>query len=131
MQSALSRLTHRNGQIIKIFREDQDQFNCGELYVSHIQGMVIRAWKKHLKLTSLLIAIKGKFQVVLVENGVYKKYSLTDDLSTKLIIRPGTWYGFQSKLKEGGMILAALDAPHDPGEQVSAPIEQFDYKWDS
>ena len=62
----LSIINNKKGDILKGFlKSDNKTINVKEVYFSEINPNQIKAWKKHKKMTSNLIAVKGEIKIVI------------------------------------------------------------------
>ncbi|QPJ64092.1 MAG: dTDP-4-dehydrorhamnose 3,5-epimerase [Candidatus Nitrohelix vancouverensis] len=120
------------GAVLHMLRQDSDQFTkFGEIYFSEVNPGVVKAWKRHRKMTQLFAAPRGTLHLALYDarenSPTYKElreYELGRPDHYQLIkIPPGVWYGFENTGQEKALIANCADMPHDPQESETLPLE--------
>jgi len=127
----LRQITHPKGNILHGMKKDDCGFlGFGEAYFSTIKTGVIKAWKRHNKMTLNLIVPVGEVRFVFYDgrkdSGTYNQFNeiiISKDNYKRLTIPPGVSMGFQGIGKGLNMLLNIADIAHDPCEQINTPIE--------
>jgi dTDP-4-dehydrorhamnose 3,5-epimerase len=115
---------------------DKGYCGFGEAYFSSINYKIIKAWKRHNKMTLNLTIPVGKVKFVFLDTrpesntkGNTFEVILSKDNYKRITIPPGVWMGFQG-LSEGlNLLLNVANIEHDPHEQENIPMEEFDFKY--
>ena len=117
------------GGIFKILKSSDQEFTgFGEVYISNIKKGEIKAWKKHLKMTCILIPIHGQTKVVIYNNFDFHVFNLNSEKKKKLIIPPHTIFGFTA-IKDDSSIMNIANIEHDPKESIKYDLQEFKYDW--
>ena len=127
----LSIINNKKGDILKGFlKSDNKTINVKEVYFSEINPKQIKAWKKHNKMTSNLIAVKGEIKIVVQKKD---KSFVTEIISKKnykmISIPPNYWFGFQCISTEEGMLANISNEEHDDLESDQIDIEKILFDW--
>tara|TARA_Y100000996_G_scaffold377533_1_gene329657 strand:- start:199 stop:609 length:411 start_codon:yes stop_codon:yes gene_type:complete len=127
----LSIIKNKKGDILKGFlKSDNKTINVKEVYFSEINPKQIKAWKKHNKMTSNLIAVKGEIKIVIQKKD---KSFVTEIISKKnykmISIPPNYWFGFQCISTEAGMLVNISNEEHDDLESDQLDIEKILFDW--
>lgn len=137
----LKQIYHPKGDIFHAIKCTDLGFNgFGEAYFSSIASGLIKAWKRHSRMTLNLVCIIGKVHFVLYDDrvgsstkGEFMEVTLSPDSEShyrRLTVPPGVWMGFVGLGKDKSIILNVANIPHDPTEQINIPIEESDIKFD-
>lgn len=137
--SALKRLVDERGVLMRMVRADSPLFKgFGEVYFSVVNPGVVKAWKRHERMTQLFCVPRGNIRLVVFDgrDGSPSKGKL-DVLevgeSNYVLVRipPGLWYGFRCLGKEPAMVANCADIMHDPAEMENAPLDdpRVPYDW--
>ena len=117
------------GDIFKILKSSDEEFNgFGEIYISNVKRGEIKAWKKHLRMTCILIPISGQTKVVVYDKKYFHVFKLDSKKKKKLIIPPNTIFGF-STIKDDSSIMNIANIEHNQNEVDTKSIEQIDFNW--
>jgi dTDP-4-dehydrorhamnose 3,5-epimerase len=127
----LSIINNKKGDILKGFlKSDNKNINVKEVYFSEINPKQIKAWKKHKKMTSNLIAVKGEIKIVVQRKD---KSFITEIISKKnykmVSIPPNFWFGFQCVGDKAGMLVNISNEEHDDLESDQLDIEKILFNW--
>ena len=127
----LSIINNKKGDILKGFlKSDNKTINVKEVYFSEINPKQIKAWKKHNKMTSNLIVVKGEIKIVVQKKD---KSFVTEIISKKnykmISIPPNFWFGFQCISTEAGMLVNISNEEHDDLESDQLDIEKILFDW--
>lgn len=96
----------------------------GEVYFSEINPGVVKAWKRHRRMTQRLAVPVGRVKFVLYDDrsdSLTRSHVATCELGRPdayrlLIIPPGVWYGWQGLALAPSLLANCTDLPHDPAE---------------
>lgn len=135
----LKRISHPKGDVFHgIKKSDEGYVGFGEAYFSTVNHGVIKAWKKHSRMTLNLIVPEGEVKFVLYDDrensdtkGSFQEIILSQNNYSRLTVPPGVWMGFEGVGKDLNMLLNVADIPHDPEEQLNIPMEEsnINYNW--
>lgn len=126
------------GAVLHMLRGDAPHFSrFGEVYFSEINSGVIKAWKRHLKMTQYFTVPMGRVLFVLQDNrpespscGVTQEIILgRPDAYFLLIVPPLIWYGFKGMAECSSLIANCSNFSHDPSESERANSGPIAYEW--
>ncbi|MBW8015814.1 MAG: dTDP-4-dehydrorhamnose 3,5-epimerase [Planctomycetes bacterium] len=139
--SPLKQIEDERGDILHMLRSDSPLFSkFGEVYFSNTNPGVIKAWKRHKKMTQLFALPVGRIRLVVFDD---RSNSLTKGQLQEIIlgrpdkyylvcIPPMLWYGFQGISEIPALMVNCSDIPHDPNESEQLPFLNdhifFDWK---
>ncbi len=137
----LKQIYHPKGDVFHAMKCVDPGFEgFGEAYFSSIIGGLVKAWKRHSRMTLNLVCIVGKIHFVLYDGrkdssskGEFMEITLSPDSPDtyhRLTIPPGVWMGFVGIDKDKSILLNVANIPHDPAEQVNIPLEESDIVYD-
>lgn len=120
----LKQIADDRGKVMHMLRSDSPLFSrFGEVYFSVINAGVVKAWKKHAKMTQYLAVPVGKIKIVIYDDrkdsSSYKTIetiSAGEDDYKLIIIPPLLWYGFKGVSKKPSLIANCADMPHQSDE---------------
>jgi len=125
----IPQIKNYKGEIFKILKSSDEEFNgFGEIYISNVKRGEIKAWKKHLRMTCILIPISGQTKVVVYDKKYFHVFKLDSKKKKKLIIPPNTIFGF-STIKDDSSIMNIANIEHDPKESINYDLQEFKYNW--
>jgi dTDP-4-dehydrorhamnose 3,5-epimerase len=124
----LNIIDNPNGDIYHIIRNfDMGFVGFGEVYISTVNYKAVKAWKKHLKMTSNFVVPFGTVKVVIYDDrkgsstfGVVNEFVLSRNDYFRLTIPPTLWYGFTGLNRGENMLLNFADISHNSTEQISS-----------
>jgi dTDP-4-dehydrorhamnose 3,5-epimerase len=109
----------------------------GEAYFSTIEPGVIKAWKRHKKMTLNLIVPMGMVRFVIFDDrknsksyGKYQDVILSRSNYCRITVPPMVWMGFQGMGKNTSMLLNIADIEHVPEEADRKVINEIKYDWE-
>lgn len=127
------------GKVLHMLRSDSPLFtNFGEIYFSVVNPGVIKAWKKHLKMTQHFAVPIGKIKLVLFDDrenssthGNVEEIEIGEDNYCLIKIPPLVWYGFKGISSLPALIANCTDLPHDPSEveNINVLDKKIPYDW--
>ncbi|MDB9150939.1 dTDP-4-dehydrorhamnose 3,5-epimerase family protein [Parabacteroides distasonis] len=137
----LKQIYHPRGDVFHAMKCVDPGFEgFGEAYSSSIIGGLVKAWKRHSRMTLNLVCIVGKIHFVLYDGrdgsptkGEFMEITLSPEdpqLYRRLTIPPGVWMAFVGIDKGKSILLNVANIPHDPSEQVNIPAEESDIVFD-
>ena len=107
--------------ITKIIDKNKPNFSrINEVYSTTIRKNVIRAWKKHTKMTCNIFVIKGLIKFLFYDDrfDVCEKIILEEDKKKILEIKPNIWFGFKG-LQEVNTLINFTNIIHDEKEVLT------------
>lgn len=125
----LKQIADGRGKVMHMLRADSPLFTVfGEIYFSVVNSGIVKAWKKHSRMTQHFAVPSGKIRLVMYddreESGTRGKIQVLDvgEGNYCLVkIPPRICYGFKSISKDPALIANCTDTPHDPEE-----VQRFD-----
>ncbi|NQV15316.1 dTDP-4-dehydrorhamnose 3,5-epimerase family protein [bacterium] len=120
----LKQIPDERGRIMHMLRIDNPLFEkFGEVYFSEILPGVVKAWKRHKKMTQIFAVPIGKIKLVIYddrENSISKGnltvLEIGRDNYQLVKIPPRLWYGFKCISEHPALLANCTDLPHDPNE---------------
>lgn len=113
------------GAVMHMLRADSPLFcRFGEVYFSEVNPGIVKAWKRHSRMTQHFAVPVGRIRFVLYDDrtgsptkGILSEIELgRPDAYRLLIIPPGIWYGFTGLADRPSIVANCADLPHDPQE---------------
>jgi len=106
----------------------------GEAYFSQVDKGVVKAWKRHKKMTLNLVVPVGGIRFVLfddrkVSNTQFQEIIISKDDYYRLTVPPMIWMGFQGLSEGSAMLLNIADIEHDPDEVNRKEMSEINYNW--
>lgn len=126
------------GAVLHMLRNDSPHFSSfGEVYFSEINPGIIKAWKRHLRMTQYFAVPVGRVLFVLQDNRPNSpSYGATQevilgrpDAYSLLIVPPLIWYGFKGVAENSSLITNCSNLSHDPSESERADSGPIAYEW--
>ena len=127
----LNRITVSGGDVLHVMRTDSPGYNgYGESYFSIIEPGVIKAWKKHSKMTLNLVAPKGMVRFVFTDgDGYFLIKEIGEKNFARLTVPPGIWFGFKGLGAGESLILNISNILHDPNEVERKERHEIPFDW--
>ena len=136
----LKQIVDERGRVMHMLRVDSPLFTrFGEIYFSVVNPDVVKAWKRHQKMTQHFAVPVGKIKLVLydtrVTSSTYDKIEILEsgeDNYCLIKIPPLIWYGFKGISSKPSLIANCSDMPHDPKEveRVDEFNDLIPYNWE-
>lgn len=129
----LKQIFHPKGDIFHAVKNTDLGFDgFGEAYFSTIKPLMVKAWKRHFKMTLNLVCIKGEIHFVLYDSreeshsyGQFMEITLSPAKHyCRLTVPPHVWMGFKGIDESDSLLLNIANIPHDPTEQENIPMEE-------
>jgi dTDP-4-dehydrorhamnose 3,5-epimerase len=135
----LKQITDERGRVMHMLRCDSTLFEkFGEIYFSVVNPGVVKAWKRHKRMTQNIAVPIGKIKLVIYDNrDGTTSYGRTEVMEAGeedyclVKIPPLVWYGFQCASFTQALIANCSDLPHDPDEvEHLKPLDcSIPYRW--
>lgn len=131
ISTPLKRIPVFGGDVLHAMKKSDAGFSgFGESYFSQVESGVIKAWKKHLKMTLNLIVPIGRVRFVFKDNdGLFREEIIGDDNYVRLTIPPGIWFGFKGDFENTSLILNIANIEHSPEEIERKEVNIIKYNW--
>ena len=106
----------------------------GEVYFSQVDKGVIKAWKRHKKMTLNLVVPVGEIRFVLFDdrevlNTQFQEIIISKNNYCRFTVPPMIWMGFQGFSDGGSMLLNIANMEHDPNEVDRKEVDKINYNW--
>lgn len=129
----LKQIVDERGKVMHMLRCDSPLFTkFGEVYFSRVNYGVVKAWKKHSKMTQNFAVPVGKIRLVICDGKNVDIIETGEDNYTLVKIPPMLWYGFCGLSKEPALIVNCANIPHDPSEteKLDSNDAKIPYVWE-
>jgi dTDP-4-dehydrorhamnose 3,5-epimerase len=135
----LKQIVDERGKVMHMLRVDSPLFKkFGEIYFSVVNPGMVKAWKKHLRMTQYFAVPVGKIKLVLFDNrsnshtfGKMDVLEIGEENYCLVKILPLIWYGFQGISSIPALIANCTDMPYNPNEADHLdPLDKtIPYNW--
>lgn len=120
----LKQIETPGGKVMHMLKASDPVFaGFGEMYFSTVEGGVVKAWKRHLRMTLNLVCVHGSIRFVAYDArpdsptfGRIQEIQLGPDNYQLATIPPGLWGGFSGISAETSILANCASIPHDPAE---------------
>lgn len=120
----LRQIADERGRVMHMIRNDHPLFDkFGEIYFSEISPGVIKAWKRHTRMTQLFAVPVGEIRLVIYDDrknskskGRLEILEIGRENYQLVKIPPKLWYGFKSISEQPALLANCADLPHDVNE---------------
>lgn len=129
------------GMVYRMVRTTDPHFRgFGEIYFSTVYPGVVKAWKKHRRLTATYACITGRIRMVLCDarmdsptSGRVSEIMMGPDEYRVLVVPPDIWNGFQGLGVPLSIVANCASEPYDPAEfdRVAPSSPEIPYRWPS
>ena len=128
------------GDVLHYLKVGEPGFSeFGEIYFSNIHQGVVKAWKKHSKMTLNLVVPVGKVQFYFIDTrytsstfGQHFSNVLSLQNYFRLTIPPNIWFGFKGLQSGINLVANFADMVHDPYEVIRKDLDYFEnVKWEN
>ena len=137
---SLKQIVDERGAVLHMLRGDSPLFTqFGEIYFSLVLPGVVKAWKRHRRMTQHFAVPVGQIRLVLYDDrpnagsrGRLEEHTLgRPDYYALVRIPPLVWYGFQGVGASPSLVANCTDLVHDPEEVEVLPLSSpiFPYTW--
>jgi len=125
------------GNILHAMKSTDDGFSgFGEAYFSCINPGVIKAWKRHKKMSLNITVPIGEIRFVLfdkekkfLKEDSFQEFILSQKNYKRLTVPPKVWMGFQCISKDQAMLLNIANIIHDDTEVENMDINEINFDW--
>ena len=123
------------GNVLHAIKKTDDGYKgFGEAYFSQIKLNVIKAWKRHERMTLNIVVPIGKIRFVMFDdrdlaNTQLQELVISDKNYCRLTIPPKIWVGFQGLSKDDSVILNVANIEHDSSESDQVVVDNIEYDW--
>lgn len=113
------------GAVLHMLRSDSPEFDhFGEIYFSEVRPGVVKAWKRHLRMTQRFAVPAGRMRLVIHDDrqgsattGATMTIELgRPDAYVLVTVPPLVWYGFAALGDQPALMANCSNLPHDPAE---------------
>jgi dTDP-4-dehydrorhamnose 3,5-epimerase len=135
----LRRIADERGAVLHMLRATDPHFvEFGEIYFSTVYSGVVKAWKRHRRLTSNYACVHGRIKIVCYDDreGSTTVRELMEvvvepDEHALVVVRPGIWHGFQGLAEPVSVLANCATEPHDPAEldRLDPFSDEVPYRW--
>lgn len=129
----LKRVEVAGGDVLHAMRQSDTGFaGFGEAYFSWVNPGIVKAWKRHLRMTMNLLVPVGSVRFVLWNGqpGSFREEVIgLESRYVRLTIPPGFWFGFQGRSEAPSLVLNLANIEHDPLEVERLGIDAVNYDW--
>jgi len=135
----LKRIEDERGAVMHMLRSDDKCFESfGEVYFSLVKAGVVKAWKRHKKMTQFFAVPFGEIKLVVYDSRsksfTYQKVQeiLIGGKSYNLVRVPKmVWYGFKAINDKDALLANCATLPHDPDESevLHNNSDKIPYNW--
>ena len=132
ISTPLKRIPVFGGDVLHAMKKSDIGFSgFGESYFSQVESGVVKAWKKHLKMTLNLIVPIGRVRFVFMDNsGLFREEIIGDNNYVRLTIPPGIWFGFKGDFENTSLVLNIANIEHLYNEADRKAIDDIKYSWE-
>jgi dTDP-4-dehydrorhamnose 3,5-epimerase len=123
------------GDVMHAMKEsDAGYAGFGEAYFSWVSEGVVKAWKRHTRMTMNVVVPVGQVQFVFcsIDTSGAKDFRVEEigtDRYVRLTVPPGIWFGFQGLGENQNLVLNVASIPHDPNEVERLTHGDINYDW--
>ncbi len=134
----LKQIKDQRGMVMHMMRSDSPWFTSfGEIYFSLVNPGVVKAWKRHHRMTQNITVVEGALELVLYDDrtespthGHLDKVKISRTQYCLVQIPPMIWYGFKAIGGSHSVIANCTDMLHDPTESDSLDASLIMHQWD-
>ena len=129
----LDRISVDGGDVMHFLKSnDKGYKKFGEIYFSWVNMGVVKAWKKHNKMTLNLVVPYGQVKFVFhlpSKKEIFRVEEIGNLNYNRITVPPGIWFGFKGIGKNENLVSNFADILHHPDEVERVKKENFLYKW--
>ena len=117
--------------ITKIIDKNKENFfGINEVYSTTIKKNSIRAWKKHTKMISNIIVIKGSVKFVFKDDNFDKQNEIVINEKDKkiILIKPMIWFGFKG-LEKINTLINFSNILHNENEVIKSNYNEKNHQF--
>jgi dTDP-4-dehydrorhamnose 3,5-epimerase len=125
------------GKIMHMLKQTDPWFQgFGEIYFSVANPGMVKAWRKHQRMTINLAAVLGTARVVVHDDrdtsaarGQFQEIVLGPDSYQLVTVAPGLWTGYAALSAEPVIMANCTSLPHEPAEVLRREAADIPYNW--
>ena len=128
----LARIPTSGGDVMHAMKSsDASYAGFGEAYFSWIASGLIKAWKRHSRMTMNIVVPVGRVRFVFHLDGAeaFRVEGIGVDRYVRLSVPPGIWFGFQGLAEPQSLVLNIASIPHDSNEVQRLALTGIAYDW--
>lgn len=128
----LARISTSGGDVLHAMKQsDRGYAGFGEAYFSWVADGVVKAWKRHARMTMNVIVPVGQVKFVFHLDGsdVFRVEEIGVDRYARITVPPGIWFGFQGLAEPQSLLLNIANITHDPNEVEHLALSDIKYGW--
>lgn len=135
----LKQIFDNRGAVYHVFRNDNNDVNVEEVYISRVNAGITKGWKQHLQTWQRFVVLYGKMEIVLHDErknsptyGAFQRVILDEtDNYARLELAPQIWYAFRCLSEDYSLMINISEMIHVDGESNNIPLENdlFHYDW--
>ncbi|MBT3737793.1 MAG: dTDP-4-dehydrorhamnose 3,5-epimerase [Candidatus Marinimicrobia bacterium] len=115
-------------------KSDKGYSGFGEAYFSNIEFQVIKAWKRHKRMTLNILVPVGKIRFVFMDDRKssereFQEVIISRENYCRLTVPPMIWMGFQGLSNNNSFLLNIADIEHDPAEVDKRKMSEIEFNW--
>lgn len=113
-------------------RSDTGFTDFGEAYFSWVNPGVVKAWKRHMRMTMNLLVPVGRVRFVFWDGSstrLREEIIGPEARYVRLTIPAGIWFGFQGRSQAASLVLNLASIEHDPLEVERLDVDAVNYDW--
>ena len=120
----LRQILDERGKVMHMMKATDSVFaEFGEIYFSSVRPGAVKAWRRHLRMTTNIAVPVGTVRVLLVDergdsatSGVTVDIPLGEGNYGLLVVPPLVWSGFYNDTAATVLVANCASIPHDPAE---------------
>lgn len=128
----LARISTSGGDVMHAMKSsDAGYSGFGEAYFSWIASGLIKAWKRHSRMTMNIVVPVGRVRFVFHLEGTeaFRVEEIGVDQYVRLSVPPGIWFGFKGLAEPQSLVLNIASITHDPNEVQRLTLTSIAYDW--
>lgn len=131
----LRQIQTAGGDVLHAMKQgDPGYAGFGEAYFSLVSGGVVKAWKRHMKMTMNVVVPVGQVRFVFrcVNADGAEEFRVEEigvDRYARITVPHGIWFGFQGLHRSQSMVLNIASITHDPNEVERLALTDINYNW--
>ena len=127
----LQQISVVGGDVYHVLKASDPEFeNFGEAYFSNVDSGVVKAWKRHKRMTLNLVVPKGEVRFVLANANKFETIIIGEKNYSLLTVYPGVWFGFQGLSIDTSLVLNLANVEHDNTEVDRCDVSTFEFDWE-
>lgn len=122
------------GNVLHAMKDsDVGYVGFGEAYMSWVKHGVVKAWKRHTRMTMNLVVPVGSVRFVFFYEGslIPREEVVGKACYSRITVPPGIWFGFQGLEAPQSLVLNLSNIPHDPQEVERRALSEIKYNWNA